>query len=83
MRTEATSIGARASAPRWWQRIVEAAREGRLRPAQPRDRHGATITSLPARSTRRFGFVAIAQAFADYPADSPHNCYMTLALQEP
>lgn len=34
----------------------------------------------PARRLyRRFGFVDCA-AFADYPADSPQNCYMTLTL---
>ena len=37
---------------------------------------------VPARALyRRFGFVDC-PAFADNPADSPHNQYMTLALKE-
>ena len=43
---------------------------------------GTGDSFVPARALyRRFGFVDCA-AFADYPADSPHNQYMTLALKE-
>jgi putative acetyltransferase len=36
---------------------------------------------VPARALyRRFGFTDCV-AFADYPADSPQNCYMTLDLE--
>lgn len=41
---------------------------------------GTSDDFAPARALyRRFGFVDCA-AFADYPADSPHNCYMMLSL---
>ena len=43
---------------------------------------GTGDSFAPARALyRRFGFVSCA-AFADYPADSPHNQYLTLALME-
>jgi len=42
---------------------------------------GTDHAFAPARALyRRFGFVDCA-AFAGYPADSPHNCYMTLDLE--
>ena len=60
--------------------IVEAARKAGF--AQLSLETGTSDDYMPARALyRRFGFVDCA-AFADYPADSPHNCYMTLALQE-
>jgi putative acetyltransferase len=41
---------------------------------------GTSDDFVPAHALyRRFGF-ADCSAFADYPADSPHNCYMTLHL---
>lgn len=42
---------------------------------------GTSEDFVPAHALyRRFGF-ADCPAFADYPADSPYNCYMTLRLQ--
>lgn len=41
---------------------------------------GTSADFVPAHALyRRFGF-SDCPAFADYPADSPHNCYMRLRL---
>ncbi|HEX8485435.1 GNAT family N-acetyltransferase [Sphingomonas sp.] len=59
-------------------RIVAGAREAGLTRLSLETGTGEDFA--PARALYlRAGFVDCA-AFADYPADSPHNCYMTLEL---
>jgi putative acetyltransferase len=58
--------------------IVESAREAGFRRLSLETGTGADYA--PARRLyARAGFTAC-PAFADYPPDSPHNCYMTLEL---
>jgi len=58
--------------------LIETAREWGI--ARLSLETGTSEDFAPAHALyRRFGFADCA-AFADYPADSPHNCYMTIQL---
>ncbi len=78
MRTEATHLRKGAGAA-VLARIVEAARERGV--ARLMLETGTSDDYAPARALyARAGFVD-GPAFGEYPADSPHNCYMTLELK--
>jgi putative acetyltransferase len=77
MRTEPAHLRKGVGAAVVAQIIAEARKQGFTRLSLET---GTSDDYLPARALyRRFGFVDCA-AFADYPADSLHNCYMTLEL---